>query len=541
MNAVVMEQFFAPMSTDLVDSLIAEYRLQRQKIDQVRAAFVDHGLGSVMQHFMRGNMHERDVHLIPTTDKMFGAAGAIKSLDAAYWDKALRMTDVLDLMPKARRDEWFESIRTMKTPEFADESVRATLADLLASRAKFFAERVDGIFRGLSCEHVTNRPEGFSKRMILRHVVRDYGLSGSDEGHIHDLRCVIAKFMGRDEPPYNATAKVISATRRQSGEWFELDGGAIKLRTYLKGTGHLEVHPDMAWRLNAMLASLYPAAIPASFREPPKRKPKDIAPIQKPLPFAVIGMLAGMKDGFRTEKNTGDNWRQQLKHIQVRNSVMFDYGDHDKHVKAQAEHVLASIGAVKDGDLFRFDYPPRPVLDLIITSGCIPDQKSHQFYPTPEGLARKAVELAELDDLHLCLEPSAGTGGLLQFMPAGTVAVEASTLHCEVLRNRFKAVEVHEADFLKWAPKPKLVCRRFDRIVMNPPFDRGQWRAHLEHAAGLLDAGGRLVAILPEGARNAADLLPGMTLEWHGPLHNQFAGTSVSVMILTAIHKQRHA
>lgn len=68
---------------------------------------------------------------------------------------------------------------------------------------------------------------------------------------------------------------------------------------------------------------------------------------------------------------------------------------------------------------------------------------------------------------------------------------------------------------------------------MNPPFDQGRWQAHLEHAAGLLRDGGRLVAILPESARRA-DPLPGWRCAWHGPFANAFPGASVSVVILVA-------
>jgi hypothetical protein len=68
---------------------------------------------------------------------------------------------------------------------------------------------------------------------------------------------------------------------------------------------------------------------------------------------------------------------------------------------------------------------------------------------------------------------------------------------------------------------------------MNPPFDQGRWRAHLEHAASLLRDDGRLVAILPESARRA-DVLPGWRCAWHGPFSNAFPGASVSVVVLVA-------
>lgn len=526
MNAGLMDQFFAPVSTDLIDTLVGEYRAQRIKIEQVQIAMENHGLGSVMQYFIQGNLSEHGNRSVPDVTTLLKIDGAIKALNSAYWDRALRMTDVLDVMPQARRDEWYKQIREMKTPEFTDESVRATLSDMLTSRAKFLAERVDGIFRALSHEHLTNRPEGFGKRMILNNVLSEYGTWGTtQQGHINDLRCVIAKFMGRDEPHYSATTEAVKAARRQTGEWFTLDGGALKLRVYMKGTGHLELHPDMAWRLNAILASLYPTAIPEQHRRPPARKAKDVPLMEKPLPFAVLGILAGMRDGVRHEQ-TGD-YRNPIKYVPVRNSLASHYGSTEKHAAKQAAEVLAAIGGTFSDGLWRFDYPPRPVIDLIVTSGCIPDQKSHQFYPTPERLAVIAVGLAEIGEQDVCLEPSAGTGGLAEYMPtARTTCVEVSDLHCAVLKA--KGFRVENADFLA-VKRPHISP---DRIVMNPPFDQGRWRAHLEHAAGLLSAGGRLVAILPEGAKNKADLLPGMKLQWHGPYANEFAGTSIAVVIL---------
>lgn len=118
-------------------------------------------------------------------------------LDASYWSKALALTDVLDCMPQSRRDEWNKAISERKTVPFAEEAVRPTIADMLASRHKYFCERVDGIFRGLSGTHVTNEPQGFSKRMILSYVLRDGYPNHSRAGLINDLRSVIGTFMDR--------------------------------------------------------------------------------------------------------------------------------------------------------------------------------------------------------------------------------------------------------------------------------------------------------------------------------------------------------
>lgn len=541
------EEFFAPVSSDLVDGLVGQYRAERAKVEEIGTFFSDASYRTAVSNFMEASKDDF-TRYVPDPQKIFDVSMAIPVLNASYWNKALRMTDVLDVMPQTRRDEWFEQIKNPHgkkrdkysaeytlppIPEFTEEAVRSTLTDLLLNRSKFFAERVDGIFRSLSREHVTNRPEGFGKRMILQCVISEHGyVESSRSGHIADLRKVIAKFMGRDEPHYSVTTAAINAARRNNGEWMPLDGGALRIRVYNGvGTAHLEVHPDMAWRLNAVLASLYPHAIPSELREPPRRKPKDVVLMEKPLPFAVVEALAGLEDGYRIERT--DNFRNPTRHVPVRNSLKFRYGS-DKHASQQVHDVLMSIGAVFDQaeGLYRFDYSPREIIDQIVCSGCIPDHKSHQFYPTPEALGRRVIEMADIMPGHTVLEPSAGIGGLADLVPdcRHLTCVEVSELHARVLSA--KGCYVITGDFLKVSSFTQNA--KFDRIVMNPPFDQGRWRAHLEHAADMLLDRGRLVAILPSGAKTAKDLLPGFHLSWHGPFDNQFAGASVSVVIVVA-------
>lgn len=517
-------EFFAPVSTDAIAGMVAQYQGIRTRIEQMASAITGE-MTVAMRYFLDGNADANSRWAAPSVERLFQPAGAVAALNASYWSKALQLTDVLDLMPQARRDEWNKSITERTTPDFTDETVRNTLTDLINMRATFFAERVDGIFRSLSGEHVTNAPQGFGKRMIIAGVLNDWGSADYRRaGLINDLRAVIAKFMGRDEPKHSATEPLINALKGRWGEWVEIDGGALRVRLYKKGTAHLEVHPDMAWRLNQILASLYPLAIPPEFRARPKRKVREFDLIKKPLPFQVVEALASMHPA---RERVGDGFRgAQFRDI----AKTRQFGFHaSKDAIPEAERVLEAIGGVKQpGGHFLFDYEPGTVITEIVVSGCIPDQRSHQFYPTPAGLAQRAVDLAEIDPHHTVLEPSAGQGGIAQFLPSDqTECVEISELHCEILRTKGHRVE--RADFLQWQPDILV-----DRIVMNPPFSEGRWQAHIEHAAGMLAADGRLVAILPEGARNRAGLLPGLEKQWHGPFANEFAGTSVSVVILVA-------
>jgi hypothetical protein len=529
--ADMAEEFFAPSTTGAVELLLAQHDGLRRQIAEIAgfmAARLDSG---AIDYFLEGNRSEERgrTSLERSARQLFDEAGAAKALDAAFWSKALALTDVLDAMPQKRRNEWHEAIMRRDVPPFDGETVRNTLASLLADRSKFFAERVDGMFRGLSGEHVTNSPAAFGKRMIVARVLTLYDTVDHDRaGMINDLRAVIAKFMGRDEPHHSSTQPLIQRLRGRWGEWVPIDGGALRIRLYKKGTAHLEVHPDMAWRLNQVLASIYPLAIPPEFRTKPKRRVREFELIRKPLPFQVVNALASMEEAtHRVPEAERRGWRDEgFRHM--RNTRRFKYGAGKDGIHG-AEEVLASIGGVKQPEgHWLFDYEPSEVLSEIIVTGCVPDQRSHQFYPTPRWLAEQLVEAAGVGDGHTVLEPSAGQGGIAHLLPRAH-CVEVSPLHVKILQSLGLSAE--QADFLEWSES----APQFDRIVMNPPFSEGRWQAHLQAAAGLVKPGGKLAAILPSSAKTkAADLLPGLQVQVHGQFDDAFPGASVSVVLVTA-------
>lgn len=509
-------EFFAPVSTDVIDGLISKYNQDRNRIAQV-ADMVSGDLGNIIHYFLDGNKGNSHYSSL-STERIFQADGAIKALNSAYWSRALQLTDVYDCMPQKRRDEWSKSITEMTAPDFIEDSVRPTLQQLLVMRSQFFAERVEGIYRALSHEHLTNNPIGFGKRMIIGYVIRDYGsISHSQAGYINDLRAVIAKFMGRDEPKHWCTGRLIETMKGYWGEWVSIDGGALRMRLYRKGTVHLEIHPDMAWRLNAILASLFPAAIPAQYRTKPKKRAKQIALIQRPLPFAVLDILADSKP------------KRNEKHVELSFSSRSIAG----FAWDEAGRILQGIGGVERKlGRYEFDYCPASVIDEIVMSGCIPDYRSHQYYPTNAVLAQQAVEEADIKPTDECAETSAGQGGIAAYLPIDkTVCIEISPLHCEILRS--KGFNTIEADFLEWS-KTKTVPM-FDKIVMNPPYSDGRAVAHVVASMQLIKPRGRLVAILPSSYINKSfDVVGEWSFSWSSPIENAFTGTSISVAILRA-------
>jgi len=524
-------QFFAPVSSDLLDGLLGQYQATRKRIEAVAEFVADELATGAIDYFLEGNSSpDRGRHSMSVSAKtLFDAGGAVKALNSAYWSKALAFTDVLDTMPQKRRDEWHKSIRELDTPDFTEEAARSTIGELLRMRGQFFGERVDGIFRGLSGEHVTNAPEAFGKRMIIARVLTCYDTSDhSTCGLINDLRCVIAKFMGRDEPRYEASSTLVSALKANWGQWVTVDGGALKIRLYKKGTAHMEVHPDLAWRLNQVLASLYPLAIPAEFRQKPRRRAKEHMLMGRPLPFQVLDVLAATEQHCERLK---PDWPER--HHRLANTVSFRYHQtRTGAAQAEAEGILVAIGGVKTGVYYQFDYDPRAAIQHIVVSGCIPDQVAHQFYPTPPGLAELLAAMADIGAEHTVLEPSAGQGGLLAFLPADrTTCVEVAALNVKVLEA--KGANVVHTDFLAWSATTP---QRFDRVVMNPPFSDGRATAHTEAAASLVKPGGVLVAILPSGHATRLTLAS-FDCEYTRPIDNAFPGASVSVVILKAVRK----
>ena len=322
---------------------------------------------------------------------------------------------------------------------------------------------------------------------------------------------------------------LIRALKGRWGEWVPVDAGALRIRLYRKGPAHIEVHPDLAYRLNQILASLYPLIIPASFRQKPKKAPKDHVLMGRPLPFRVLEVL-GTASSARRRVDPHPSGRRDV-FVSVPNTISLHAFQAGAVVVAEAEEIIRIIGGTKTPEgWYEFDYPPMSVIEEIVVSGCIPDAVAHQYYPTPADLAARVVAMAEIAPEHDVLEPSAGTGGLADLADNGRLTcVEVASLNAKVLGAKGHAVI--RADFLQWAGE---TVSRFDRVVMNPPFSAGRARAHVQAAATLLAPAGRLVAIVPASHREKIDL-PGCSLRWSEVIEGAFPGVSVAVVILVAV------
>lgn len=127
----------------------------------------------------------------------------------------------------------------------------------------------------------------------------------------------------------------------------------------------------------------------------------------------------------------------------------------------------------------------------------IPRPEDH--FPTPPDLVQRVMSEAGLNyqDGLLVLEPSAGDGDLAReaVRLGHTVdCVECSNARASALLASGLYWSVDCRDFLQVSPDG-----RYDVVVMNPPFGKGQSIDHVWHAMEFLRPGGKLVAIMPAG------------------------------------------
>lgn len=159
-----------------------------------------------------------------------------------------------------------------------------------------------------------------------------------------------------------------------------------------------------------------------------------------------------------------------------------------------------------------FDSDPRARLGLALKTGvATDDKKTFQFFPTPKPVADLTVIRACVGGKTV-LEPSAGRGALarecirqgahklamIELNPEHRSALDTVVEDGEAW-NPGTQCQLHIADFLSLTPAtmPLGAWTQYDRVVMNPPFTKGQDLKHIAHAfQHFLKPGGRLVSIM---------------------------------------------
>lgn len=120
------------------------------------------------------------------------------------------------------------------------------------------------------------------------------------------------------------------------------------------------------------------------------------------------------------------------------------------------------------------------------------------YFATPEPVGLKMVEWASIQPGDAALEPSAGHGAILRFMP------DSATVHFIEQSGSLASKAAIAAPFASFKERnfeDHHIVNKYDAIVMNPPFGAGGGTArdHVAKAITHLKNKGRIVALIPAG------------------------------------------
>jgi ParB/RepB/Spo0J family partition protein len=160
---------------------------------------------------------------------------------------------------------------------------------------------------------------------------------------------------------------------------------------------------------------------------------------------------------------------------------------------AQVKKCLLLAGGKYKKCGFEFVENAQEIKDRLIGGEAIDDKKKFQFFATPDALARRLVDMADVTDNCRVLEPSAGQGAisnLVRDLTDECIVVELMPQNAKALRRQ--EYDVKECDFLTLKIAD---IGMFDRIIANPPFTKNQDIDHIIHMMTLLKPGGKLVSV----------------------------------------------
>lgn len=210
-----------------------------------------------------------------------------------------------------------------------------------------------------------------------------------------------------------------------------------------------------------------------------------------------IPTLEGELEEIKGERGVADlreriQNRLTIAKAKVRNAERYKkkvLDDLDINVKSVIQSRI-EVGFEKQGGIMNDEQRHSRIAEL---EQKVVDGFIYEFFPTPSWLVDKMLVQAKIRPGMNILEPSAGKGNIADRIAADYPQSKLDVVEYHpVLRELLglKGYNIAGNDFLAYDPD-----KRYDRIIMNPPFDHGLDRKHIMHAYKMLKPGGILVAI----------------------------------------------
>jgi len=215
----VVEQFFAPVQFDALTQLASEYQRLKARITEVHGILTEEKVSGVMGYFFSGNSSDQYCHS--------AALRHTSAFNEIFWSRALNLSDLQEHMPQARRNQWHECLNAWRARLPARRQSRAGHARVQprqpARHDPGTHGPAGGIPRRAGRRHLPQSLALARHQHLGRLRQADdpephlFAVDHDREGYIHDLRMVIAKFMGRDDPRRDTTTRLLNLARAHRG------------------------------------------------------------------------------------------------------------------------------------------------------------------------------------------------------------------------------------------------------------------------------------------------------------------------------------
>lgn len=207
----------------------------------------------------------------------------------------------------------------------------------------------------------------------------------------------------------------------------------------------------------------------------------------------------------------------------------------DRKLYEKTAKVLTSLGGKwsrkHTATIFADDADAETAVREACETGVYVDSKQmFQFFETPESVSDLMLEELRFKPgvKYTVLEPSAGHGALICAVASVCVTdgpdIELTAVELDPKKEgRLKEMVGYDSqvtkrlvigDFLSMNPNGVENLGFFDRIIMNPPFNRGQDMAHVRHAFNFLSPGGIMVAIMSPAFQYRSDYDSKLFRDW---------------------------
>lgn len=188
-------------------------------------------------------------------------------VDANLWEWMLQRSGLWTFMDAKARKLWQDQKEKFDFPPMTRENILGAFEQIHSQRGDMVSRGVDELFQKLSRHHKTNKPQGFTKKVIREYVCTVWGTGVHKHltvchhatNELDDLNRVLHVLRGIPEPEWQQS-NGYSLVRTAVDEGFAdndmvADFPFFTVKVFKKGTGHVVFKdPEDIKRLNKVLS-----------------------------------------------------------------------------------------------------------------------------------------------------------------------------------------------------------------------------------------------------------------------------------------------